>query len=265
MSQYCNQKSVTQNYIRAQYEKRYTAIVPETIKHLIFLFAQLIIPSVILSVKQDLDFFHKLSNLLQFDISQVILKYRGSEMGFSASKFHEICGNGVKSFANISIIRSNHGNVFGGFTNLAWGSHYGSMYEYRKDNEALVYIISSHDEEIERNCPIIFPIRKDAIAICCDYPNGPIYGDGHDIHISDACDKRVMFQLNGKWGYCPQWDATINFGCANWSRLRNYINDDYPNITNLCGGNETATFFNKEFNVFDVEEYEIFQLLKTQD
>ena len=119
------------------------------------------------------------------------------------------------------------------FSSIALDLFSGSI-EGIEDNNALVYIIASHEEEIQINCPIMFKVEKDAIAICCDHRNGPIYGDGHDIHIGDACDERVMLQVNGRWGYCPQWDARINFGCVNWSRLRNYKIKMINSIAKLC-------------------------------
>lgn len=269
MSRVCKQKLVTVNYIKTQYEKKFNRNIPQAITDLIILFSTLIIPSVILSLKQDLDFFQKLSNTLKFNIKQVRLKYRGSEHEFKASKFHEFCGKSTKPFANITIIKSNHGNIFGGFTTLSWNSSTlikCCNFQYLVDNEAFVYIISSHEEEIQRQCPIIFGIRKNKIAICSSQTNGPVYGF-RDIHISDKCNKQMDLAKyileNGNkqnsWIYCRKFEDSLS---VNWSKLQNYYNEQYPNITNLCGGNEKATFWGERYNVFDVIEYEVFELVK---
>lgn len=269
MSQLCKQKVVTVNYIKTQYEKKFNTNIPQAIIHLIFLFSTLIIPSVILSLKQDLDFCRKLRNAVKFNIKQFRLKYRASEHGFKACKFKEFCGKSMKPFANITIIKSNHGNIFGGFTTLSWNS--GNLIkscnvQYLKDNEAFVYIISSHEEEIQKKCPIIFGIRQNTTAICTSDESGPAYGLG-DIHISDECNKQMDLAKyileNGDkqdvWTYCRKFEEPLS---VNWSKLQNYYNQQYPNITNLCGGNDKATFWGELCNVFDVIEYEVFELIK---
>ena len=67
MSQLCKQKVVTVNYIKTQYEKKFNTNIPQAIIHLIFLFSTLIIPSVILSLKQDLDCCRKLRHAVKFN------------------------------------------------------------------------------------------------------------------------------------------------------------------------------------------------------
>jgi len=47
------------------------------------------------------------------------LLYRGSEHGFRASYFHAMCDNKGKS---LSIVKTDQGIVFGGYTNIPWKS-----------------------------------------------------------------------------------------------------------------------------------------------
>ena len=50
---------------------------------------------------------------------QTELLYRGSKDGFTAASFHQKCDN---KGPNISIIKSEHGLIFGGYTSLSWES-----------------------------------------------------------------------------------------------------------------------------------------------
>lgn len=44
--------------------------------------------------------------------------YRGSEDGFSTESFHRLC-DGISP--TLTIIKSEHNKVFGGFTSVSWG------------------------------------------------------------------------------------------------------------------------------------------------
>jgi hypothetical protein len=55
------------------------------------------------------------------DYSLYELIYRASEHGFGAADFHFRCDNKPKT---LTVIKSNEGNVFGGFTVKEWLSFY---------------------------------------------------------------------------------------------------------------------------------------------
>ncbi len=62
----------------------------------------------------------KLYNLCEFPKDQKWeLKYRASRDGFKATYFHAKC-DGVPN--TLTVIKSTHGNIFGGFTEKPWTS-----------------------------------------------------------------------------------------------------------------------------------------------
>ncbi len=71
------------------------------------------------------------------------LLYRGSTHGFAAKDFHARCDN---KGPNISIIKSEHGLIFGGYTSLDWQSP--SECKYSSDNEAFIFSVSKKTKHL---------------------------------------------------------------------------------------------------------------------
>ena len=270
MSQHSKeQQLVTFNYIRTNYEEKINhENVPDAIKYLVFSFATKIIPSKILTIKQDLDFYQKLKNILNFNIEKLVLKFRGSENKFSAEKFHEICGNNSKPFPNITLFKSNNGNIFGGFTRLAWNKN-GS--QFRQDDDACLFVVSSDDKDTDKRCPIIIDNKKkNRIAVCCKDKNFVIYCDGFDIRIGNDCsDENQGWEFDLIEGdfvnaYIRPSGIKYKFDSLNWFRLDCYVNAEQENLNvrNVCGGTESGSnFFDVKFNFLDIVEFEVFELL----
>ena len=64
-------------------------------------------------MRQDLNLIKLLTESFTFKNPKLL--YGASENEYLASKFHDLCdGNG----ATITIIKSNFGNIFGGYTNI---------------------------------------------------------------------------------------------------------------------------------------------------
>jgi hypothetical protein len=100
------------------------------------------------------------------------LRYRASDDGFSAEDFHRQCDN-IRN--TITIIKSKNGNIFGGYTDIAWDSN--SF--YRNDPKAILYSLVN-----KNNKPFKARVSSNGqCAICCDSSYGPTFGRGCDIHI----------------------------------------------------------------------------------
>ena len=136
--------------------------------------------------------------------------------------FHEFCDNIP---GTISIIKSNSGNMFGGYTSKSWTSgYYKYVLECLKDENAFLFLIKSDDETVQSKCPLLFELRKGRNdAICCYHEYGPAFGGGMDICIKDKC--------NLKYNY--------------WSE------HSYSISVNLCGNKKVY---------FKVIDYEVFQI-----
>lgn len=60
--------------------------------------------------------------------------YRGSRDGFEAESFHQACDN---QGMTLTVIKSEFGNIFGGYTEAEWGS----KNEYLPDTRAFLFSI----------------------------------------------------------------------------------------------------------------------------
>lgn len=173
------------NFVRNHYENQSNKHIPLALKRLILKFSNTIIGCRMLSYSQDLRFFKLLSKKLP-SIHQFKLLHRASQHLFSADMFHLNCDNKGPSLV---IIKSNFGNIFGGYSSKGWRSTMNKT--WIKDENAFLYLIESKDYYVMRCCPMIFGIRPDCNkdAICSQKGFGPLFG--YDIFIGDKCDKSL--------------------------------------------------------------------------
>jgi hypothetical protein len=148
------------------------------------------------------------------------LLYRGSRDGFETKDFHRVCDCHSMT---LSIVASENGSVFGGYTPLAWHSA-GS---YVTDNDPvlpsfLFTLKNPHNVE-----PRIFPLLP-------EHKDGAIYG-----HINNSL----------RFGNC---DLSITNPRAGFTTV---FGDVYKNDTGLDG----PTFFTGGSR-FTVQELEVFEL-----
>eukprot|EP01084_Bolivina_argentea_P103946 186168_1 len=165
-----NMELVVWYFVRREYEHKFDQIdIPMALKYLIRNFSNPIIGSKLITIKEDLYFIEllltKLSNIYKFN-----LLYRASENEYLANKFHELCdGYGP----TITIIKSNYGHIFGGYTIKKWTSNTG----YVKDENAFLFLIRSSDSS--QKCPILFELTGDPEwAVRHQNNRGPKFGQG---------------------------------------------------------------------------------------
>ena len=72
---------------------------------------------------------------LMHQIPKLTLLYRGSRDTYKAARFHELCDN---QGPTISMIKSNCGRIFGGYTSAPWTSVRG----YKKDEKAFLFSLT---------------------------------------------------------------------------------------------------------------------------
>ena len=222
------------NFIRNQYEAKYKQNVPMALKYLTLKFSDRIIGCKLLTIKQDMDFFQLLSTKLP-SIRRFKFLFRASDHQYSADKFHEYCDNKP---GTITIIKSNHGNIFGGYTSKSWQSKYG----YVKDERAFLFLIKSDDESVQSKCPLLLKLNKWKVdcAVYCYHLFGPTFGSGLDICIRNRCDRKI--RRDSRWSD------------VNYARQQSY---DTPKVI-ICGGNTKDVSFSDRY-LFQVKDYEVFQ------
>jgi len=98
------------------------------------------------------------------------LLYRGSRDGFDANTFHSKCDG----YSNtLTIIRSNHNRIFGGFTDLTWNV----SGNYKMSTKSWIFSLDAKAR---------FGVKSNTqgYAIYAGQGYGPTFGGGHDIYIA---------------------------------------------------------------------------------
>ena len=149
----------------------------------------------------------------------LFLIFQASRDGFKASNFHEICDDKTKTFI---IIKSNFGNIFGGYTNHPWKSY--PKGQYIKDDDAFLYSLTYHTKHKQ--------IKNNEFSLYLTKNYGPVFGKGYDLCVKDDCNK-------GFTNYCRLGNSYM--GPAGMDTVDNY---------NYFGGSE----------YFAIEEYEVFHI-----
>ena len=109
------------------------------------------------------------------------LLYRGADHGFEAADFRSKCSNLGPTFV---LIESEKGNVFGGYTDLAWDA----------SNKIKHGIGNSYLFKIMKDSSVVkFKHIPEKPEIYC-HPNcGPWFGDGYiDLGISSRCNENNL-------------------------------------------------------------------------
>ena len=109
----------------------------------------------------------------EFKIKDIILLFKASKDGDSASAFHQKCDG--KQFT-ITLVKTTKGKRFGGFTRIAW--HQNS--NYSSDRYAFVFSF-----DYKENYYIYHYSGENAIYGYSSY--GPTFGGGNDFYISNGC------------------------------------------------------------------------------
>ena len=147
------------------------------------------------------------------------LLYRGTRDGFDANSFHTKCNN---KGPTVTVIRSNHGKIFGGYADMDWTSQ--NAYKNTTNN-----FLFSIDKKTKHGVKS----GGQSNAMYCYSTYGPTFGGGHDLYICSNCNTANSNYSNFPYSYeCPNY---VNNG-----------NSDY-----LAGG----------YN-FKVEEIEVYAVAK---
>ena len=113
------------------------------------------------------------------------LQYRATRDGFTGENFHSKC-DGIAN--TLTVIKSEHGNIFGGFTEKAWNSSGGFV----ADPKAFIFSLVNKE-----NKPFKAVCTNSEYAIYCSSFSGPTLGC-HDIRImASSNSNRKSFSYFG--------------------------------------------------------------------
>ncbi len=231
-------------YIRNEYESKFNKInIPIALKYLIVSFVKHVIGSKLLTLKEDIELtrllLKKLSSIKRFD-----LLFHASENGFKSQDFHKCDNNG----STITIIKSNFGNIFGGYADIPWTSEGG----YKIDPNAFLFMSRSKNNEINQNrCPLIFEMTEGRFSVYHGFRYAPAFGVG-DLCIQNNCNDIATTDA-----YVTS--NVINFQKIGYKNPVNWFTFDYGSLEGpLCGGNLKS----RDRFCFQVLEYEVFKISK---
>ena len=110
------------------------------------------------------------------------LLYRASRDGEAAADFHRMCDY---KGATITVVKSSNGYIFGGYTDVAWGTNPG----YKSSSVSFLYSLKDH----AGIGPVKIPIKstKTLHAVHHSPGHGPIFGSGNDLHICSNANESV--------------------------------------------------------------------------
>ena len=240
---------VTWNYIRKQYENKHNSQnVPMALKYLILQFSRRVIGCKMLNVKQDIQFINLLLSKLP-SIRRFKLLYRASDNAYCHRKFHKLCDD---QGPTICIIKSNAGNIFGGYTSKSWYIPENQDEYFFKpvtDQHAFLFLIKSNDESIKNKLPTIIEMMegRENGAICCGTDYGPTFGMGHEICIRGDCNAKVDVEDVEKSEDCTYADPL--------SFMTTYESD----VTDNLSGSKVPTPITQAY-LFQVIDYEVFNV-----
>ena len=124
------------------------------------------------------------------NLTEEKLIYRASRDGFAASSFHSKCDN----YSNtVTIIKTTSNSVFGGFTTAKWTSNGEGTF----DTNAFIFSLRRSGNSNKERFNITYPYY--AIHGYSSY--GPIFGNGHDIFVSDSSNANEYSGSNFGWTY----------------------------------------------------------------
>ncbi|KAK8808469.1 hypothetical protein WA158_008370 [Blastocystis sp. Blastoise] len=172
------------------------------------------------------------SNILSEDYNQYIdewtqhpiqyeLLYRGSRDGFEGKDFHRMVDDHKNT---LTVIKSQNGNIFGGFTDVAWDSSKGTG-QFMEANELWLFTLKN---------PYDIPPTK----------------------ISSNSQSRSIYYVGGySASFGKKGDLTIRNNC-DISRMSNNLNFPYSFIDSTGKGNE---LFDGQ-PIWKCEEVEVFSI-----
>jgi hypothetical protein len=110
------------------------------------------------------------------------LLYRGSVDGFGAVDFHRQCDGQSNT---LTIVKSDSGNIFGGYTNVAWDSQRG----WRSGTGSFLFKLKN-----QKNSGLKFNCTETGTSIYCDSRLGPTFG--YDVTISNNSNANIESYSN---------------------------------------------------------------------
>ncbi len=102
------------------------------------------------------------------------LLWRGTRDGFAASTFHSLCNN---KGSTLTVFKATTGYIAGGYTSVSWAS----IGSYVSDSNAFLFTLTNPS-----NMPLKLAITIADYALYDSPSNGPTFGGGHDMRISDS-------------------------------------------------------------------------------
>jgi hypothetical protein len=135
-----------------------------------------------------------------FQGKQFALLWRGTRDGFEAQTFHERCDRHSNT---VTLIESDGGFIFGGFTPVPWESQPPSEEEEEEDDTCVKEDLSGRSFLFTLRNPSATPPKKFTLywdcrkhAIACGRKHGPAFGKD-DLWVESKCNQNTASRTRG--------------------------------------------------------------------
>jgi hypothetical protein len=133
-----------------------------------------------LTIKSEAD-QDMLKKLISEKPSKLTILYRGSRDGFKTTDFHSKVDQAERT---ISVIESNYGKVFGGYSDQPWSGH-----GWKKSESSFIFSISDKEK-------YGLTKKQNLNAVYCHSASGVTFGSGHKIFIANSCNNNAESHSN---------------------------------------------------------------------
>ena len=189
----------------------------------------------IIDIVQGMELQNLLSDRISFD--ETILLYDTSMHKTDVESFYK---ETESHHPTVIIIKSNHGNIFGGFTKIAWKAK--GYNKYYEDKDACLFVLKS--DQKDQDCEI-FDVCQESSAI----------------NFGGVYNRKLLCHFGSPAGLClytnfDQYDDNFCYGgdaCSYW----------LPKGNILCGGNQQDLNWRERYQ-FRVVSLEVFELTTFQ-
>ena len=139
------------------------------------------------------------------------LIYQGSRDGFKASDFHSKV-DGYQG--TLTVIKTVNSSIFGGYTEAEW--NYTGNYKY--DANAFIFsLVNNLNKSVKMN------VKPTYYSIYGQPSNGPTFGNGHDIYISDQSNINTNSYSNIYSYDLPSYASSTTFLAGSYNFRTNEV------------------------------------------
>jgi len=175
-----NNRAISTEYITSDFKNEFFTGVPHSLTESIVVITTEETSSNLVNQSQSNQISEWVTESLKISNLNLRLLFKASRDGYSAEAFKSKCERKANT---VTVARTNHGKLIGGFTTIAWETPTEGSHVYEEDESETSFLFSlTYNEKY----PIKHELRQ--FAVCNTQSLGPLFGGGSDLEIVDDCN-----------------------------------------------------------------------------